>query len=63
VALEARKLIRDVSLANPLWGAPRIHDELLDVGIDVGPDERRKVYGPEEGRAVTRVENLSSQSC
>ncbi len=32
---EIRDLIREVSLANPLWGAPRIHGELLKVGIDV----------------------------
>ncbi len=32
---EIRDLIRKVSLANPLWGAPRIHGELLKVGIDV----------------------------
>jgi len=32
---EVRDLIRKVSLANPLWGAPRIHGELLKVGIDV----------------------------
>ena len=25
MALEIRRLIRDMSLANPLWGAPRIH--------------------------------------
>ena len=25
-----------MSVANPLWGAPRIHGELLKVGIDVG---------------------------
>ena len=24
-----------MSLANPLWGAPRIHGELLKLGIDV----------------------------
>ncbi len=34
--LEIRHLIRDISLANPLWGAPRIHGELLKLGIDVG---------------------------
>ena len=34
--IEIRRLIRDVSLANPLWGAPRIHGELLKLGIDVG---------------------------
>src|SRR5258708_25567824 len=34
--LESRQLIREISLANPLWGAPRIHGELLKLGIDVG---------------------------
>jgi len=34
--LEIRRLIRDVSLANPLWGAPRIHGELLKPGIEIG---------------------------
>jgi hypothetical protein len=34
--LEIRQLIRNVSIANPLWGAPRIHGELLKLGIDVG---------------------------
>jgi hypothetical protein len=36
VPLEIRQLIRDMSLANPFWGAPRIHGELLKLGIDVG---------------------------
>src|ERR1700687_1147579 len=36
VPLEVRKLIREMSIANPLWGAPRIHGELLKLGIDVG---------------------------
>ena len=35
-ALETRHLIREMSLANPLWGAPRFHGELLKLGIDVG---------------------------
>ena len=33
---EIRQLIREISVANPLWGAPRIHGELLKLGIDVG---------------------------
>ena len=33
---EIRQLICDMSIANPLWGAPRIHGELLKLGIDVG---------------------------
>jgi len=35
ISLEIRKLIRDMNLANHLWGAPRIHGELLKLGIDV----------------------------
>jgi len=34
--LEIRALIRTMSAANPLWGAPRIHGELLKLVIDVG---------------------------
>jgi hypothetical protein len=33
---EIRQLIRDMSVANPLWGAPRIHGELLKLGINLG---------------------------
>src|SRR5262245_38733701 len=33
---EIRELIHEISAANPLWGAPRIHGELLKLGIDVG---------------------------
>ena len=35
-AAEIRYLIHVMSIANPLWGAPRIHGELLKLGIDVG---------------------------
>jgi transposase InsO family protein len=34
--LRFRQVIREMSIANPLWGAPRIHGELLKLGIDVG---------------------------
>jgi transposase InsO family protein len=36
VALEIRALIRRMSRENPGWGAPRIHGELLKLGIDIG---------------------------
>src|SRR6266404_1222821 len=32
---EIRRLVREMSLANPLWGAPRIHGELLKLGIEI----------------------------
>ena len=36
VAREVRDLIRRMSKENPGWGAPRIHGELLKLGIDIG---------------------------
>jgi putative transposase len=35
VNAEIRALITRMATANPLWGAPRIHGELLKIGIDV----------------------------
>src|SRR4030095_12252767 len=35
VSREIRELIRQMSSANPLWGAPRIHGELLKLGIQI----------------------------
>ena len=35
IDLEIRHLIRQISSENPLWGAPRIHGELLKLGVDV----------------------------
>ena len=35
VPADIRDLIRTISRDNPLWGAPRIHGELLKLGIDI----------------------------
>jgi transposase InsO family protein len=35
VSRQVRDLIRTMSRANPLWGAPRIHGELLKLGIEI----------------------------
>jgi transposase InsO family protein len=35
VERELRALIRQISAENPLWGAPRIHGELLKLGFEV----------------------------
>ena len=36
VPLAIRQLIREMSIASPLWGAPRIHGELRKLGLDIG---------------------------
>src|SRR3989449_5935656 len=30
-----RKLVRTMAAANPLWGAPRVHGELLKLGFEI----------------------------
>ena len=52
--LEIRRLIWSMSQANPFWGAPRIHGELLKLGIDVGQTSVAKYMargrrGPSQG--------------
>jgi putative transposase len=35
VYLEIRELVRAMAAANPIWGAPRIHGELLKLGFEI----------------------------
>jgi len=63
VAPEIRKLIREMSIANPLWGAPRIHGELLKLGIDIGQTSVAKYMARRKRPAIPRLEDVPSQSC
>src|SRR5262249_44006942 len=45
VPREVRELIRRMSRENPLWGAPRIHGQLLKLGLDVGETSVGKYMG------------------
>jgi hypothetical protein len=49
VLAEIRQLIREMSVANPLWGAPRIHGELLKLGIDIGQTSVAKYMARRRG--------------
>src|SRR5258705_3033117 len=54
IAADLRALIRRMSAENPLWGAPRIHGELLKLGFEVGQSSVAKYMGkrcgpPSEG--------------
>src|SRR5712672_79267 len=51
---EIRRLIRDMSLANRLWGAPRIHGELLKLGIEVAQSTVAK-YMARSGRGRSQT--------
>ena len=54
LAMEIRRLIRDMSLANRLWGAPRIHGELLKLGIEVSQSTVAK-YMARSGRGSSQT--------
>jgi hypothetical protein len=54
VSAENRRLIREMSLANRLWGAPRIHGELLKLGIEVAQSTVAK-YMARRGRGTSQT--------
>jgi hypothetical protein len=52
---QIRDLIRRMSFENPLWGAPRIHGELLKLGIGVAARPRQAL--DEAGADGSRASN------
>ncbi len=54
IPLEIRRLIREMSLANRLWGAPRIHGELLKLGFQVAQSTVAK-YMARSGRGRSQT--------
>ena len=54
IPLELRDLIKKMSLANPLWGAPRIHGELLKLGIELSQATVAK-YMPRRGKLPSQT--------
>ena len=56
IEADLRVLIRRMSLENPLWGAPRIHGELLKLGFEVAQSSVAK-YTP-----LAQPENCSKLS-
>ena len=54
IPMEIRRLIREMSLANRLWGAPRIHGELLKLGIEVAQSTVAK-YMAKNGRGRSQT--------
>jgi hypothetical protein len=59
VSPEIRKLIREMSIANPLWGAPRTPQARHRYRTD----QRGQVHGQAKRPAIPRLEDVPSQSC
>ena len=49
ISAELRALIRRMSIENPLWGAPRIHGELLKLGFEVAQSSVAKYMVKQHG--------------
>ncbi len=54
IGRDLRDLIQQMSRANPLWGAPRIHGELLELGLTVSQATVSK-YTPRQRRPPSQV--------
>jgi hypothetical protein len=52
IGKEVRDLIRRMSIENPLWGAPKIHGELLKLSIDVAQSTVSIYMVPRQGRPL-----------
>ena len=59
VRMEIRRLIREMSLANRLWGAPRIHGELLKLGIEVAQSTVANPSAPDPFRLCRLLQRSS----
>src|SRR6266576_1778859 len=49
VPVAIRRLIREMSIDNPLWGAPRVPGELIKLGIDIGQTSVAKYMARRKG--------------
>ena len=60
---EVRDLIRRMSFENPLWGAPKIHGELLKFDVDVAQSTVSIYMVPRRDRPLQTWKDLSAQPC
>ena len=63
ISRELRELIRQMSKDNPLWGAPRIHGELLKLGFEVAESTVSKYMLKHRGTAIADVADIPPQPC
>ena len=61
--VEVRSLIRRMSVENPLWGAPRVHGELLKLGIEVAQSTVAKYMAKRRPGSGQDMEDVLAQSC
>jgi hypothetical protein len=55
-------LVRTIAAANPLWGAPRIHGELLQLGIEVAERTASRLI-PKRPTPVADLAHIPREPC
>ena len=60
---ELRNLIRRMSRENPLWGAHRIHGELLKLGFELAEFDGVQIHEPTTASTLPELEDLSAHPC
>ena len=60
VPLEIRRLIREMSIANPLWGSAADSRRVVQARHRRRTDERGQVYGQKTRTTVARLEDVPS---
>ena len=61
VSRELRELIHRMGKENPLWGAPRIHGELLKLGFEIAESTVSKYMIRHRGPAVADLADIPAQ--
>ena len=52
-----------MSKENPLWGAPRIHGELLKLGFEIAESTVSKYMVRAQRTAIAELEDIPAQPC
>ena len=60
VSAELRTLIGEMSRANPLWGAPHIHGELLKLGFEVAQSTVARYMCRQLAATISRLAHVSA---
>ena len=60
---DVRDLIRRMCRENPTWGAPRIHGELLKLGINIGESSVSKYMVARPQAPVADLAHFPGESC
>ncbi len=63
VGSEIRHLVPNMVAANPTWGAPRIHGELLKLGFEISERTVSRLMPKRDKRPSQTWKNVSAQSC